>query len=106
MFNYARSDTHFLLFIYDHLRNELVEKSGFSSGEGGLIAQVLEKSKKKLFNGTNVPFTTIRVDKDPVAGIACFIVHRLFSTQSSSRFFGQYINGETKSPEPRTKGLL
>ncbi|KAI9754076.1 MAG: Carboxy-terminal domain (CTD) phosphatase [Chaenotheca gracillima] len=27
MFNYARSDTHFLLFIFDNLRNELIEKS-------------------------------------------------------------------------------
>ncbi|KAK1143068.1 exosome nuclease subunit [Aspergillus melleus] len=27
MFDYARSDTHYLLHIYDHLRNELVENS-------------------------------------------------------------------------------
>lgn len=27
MLNYARSDTHFLLFIYDHLRNALLDRS-------------------------------------------------------------------------------
>lgn len=47
MFNYARSDTHFLLFIYDHLRNELLEKSDLSVDDGDLIAAVLTKSKKE-----------------------------------------------------------
>lgn len=56
MFNYARSDTHFLLFIYDHLRNELLEKSDFSSPEGDLIAQVLEKSKKEALQRYERPF--------------------------------------------------
>ena len=27
MLNYARSDTHFLLFIYDHLRNALLDRA-------------------------------------------------------------------------------
>ena len=31
MFDYARSDTHFLLYIYDHLRNELMNKAVNSS---------------------------------------------------------------------------
>lgn len=47
MFDYARSDTHFLLFIYDHLRNELLEKSNLSVEDGDLIAEVLQKSKKE-----------------------------------------------------------
>lgn len=47
MFDYARSDTHFLLFIYDHLRNELLDSSDFSIREGDLITQVLEKSKRE-----------------------------------------------------------
>ena len=45
MFNYARSDTHFLLYIYDHLRNELLDKSDISAESGKLIDQVLQKSK-------------------------------------------------------------
>lgn len=47
MFDYARSDTHFLLFIYDHLRNELLEKSDLSVEAGDLITEVLKKSKNE-----------------------------------------------------------
>ncbi|KAL4906148.1 hypothetical protein BDW74DRAFT_151382 [Aspergillus multicolor] len=42
MFNYARSDTHYLLYVYDNLRNELLEKS---TPEANLVDYVLEKSK-------------------------------------------------------------
>lgn len=45
MFNYARSDTHFLLYIYDNLRNELVEKSNSSEPGGDLVEVVMNKSK-------------------------------------------------------------
>lgn len=44
MFDYARSDTHFLLHIFDQLRNELVQNS--TSGEN-LVDYVLEKSKQE-----------------------------------------------------------
>jgi exosome complex exonuclease RRP6 len=46
MFFYARADTHFLLYIYDHLRNELVEKTNpkQADGEGDLVRRVLKKS--------------------------------------------------------------
>lgn len=47
MFDYARSDTHFLLYIYDHLRNELLEQSNLSVEDGDLIAEVLKNSKKE-----------------------------------------------------------
>ncbi|KAL2803374.1 ribonuclease H-like domain-containing protein [Aspergillus granulosus] len=42
MFDYARSDTHYLLYIYDNIRNELVENS---TPEENLIEYVQEKSK-------------------------------------------------------------
>lgn len=42
MFDYARSDTHFLLYIYDCLRNDLIEAS---TPDGNLIDYVLEGSK-------------------------------------------------------------
>lgn len=45
MFNYARSDTHFLLYIYDHLRNELLEKQDISTLGRSLIEEVLQRSK-------------------------------------------------------------
>ena len=45
LFDYARSDTHFLLYIYDNMRNELIERSNFSNPEEDRIQAVLEKSK-------------------------------------------------------------
>jgi exosome complex exonuclease RRP6 len=44
MLSYARSDTHYLLFIYDNLRNMLLEAS---SPDNSLINYVLEESKKE-----------------------------------------------------------
>lgn len=44
LLDYARSDTHYLLYIYDNLRNELVQQS--TSGNS-LIDYVLENSKKE-----------------------------------------------------------
>ncbi|KAL8727474.1 MAG: hypothetical protein Q9181_005697 [Wetmoreana brouardii] len=45
MYDYARSDTHFLLYIYDNLRNELLMKSNMSSPNGNLINGVRDASK-------------------------------------------------------------
>ncbi|CAD0085737.1 unnamed protein product [Aureobasidium mustum] len=47
MFEYARSDTHFLLYIYDNMRNELIEKSDFSvsNHEQDKIHDVLTRSR-------------------------------------------------------------
>ncbi|KAL1303298.1 hypothetical protein AAFC00_006704 [Neodothiora populina] len=47
MFEYARSDTHFLLYIFDNMRNELIQKSDFSlpNHEKDKIHDVLVKSK-------------------------------------------------------------
>ncbi|KAJ5808548.1 hypothetical protein N7474_009817 [Penicillium riverlandense] len=44
MFDYARSDTHYLLYIYDLLRNELVESSTKAANH---IDYVLERSKNE-----------------------------------------------------------
>jgi exosome complex exonuclease RRP6 len=46
MFYYARSDTHYLLYIYDMVRNELVEKSDTAVPEMNWIEWVLQKSKE------------------------------------------------------------
>lgn len=56
MFNYARSDTHFLLYVYDILRNELLEKSDASSPDGSLIDHVLIKSKGETLQRYERPF--------------------------------------------------
>ena len=46
MYYYARSDTHYLLYIYDMIRNELLEKSNRSIPEQDLIHHVLDRSKE------------------------------------------------------------
>jgi exosome complex exonuclease RRP6 len=46
LFDYARADTHFLLYIFDNMRNELVEKSDFSDPEKNKVQDVLLKSKE------------------------------------------------------------
>ncbi|KAI0849367.1 ribonuclease H-like domain-containing protein [Daldinia vernicosa] len=45
MFYYARSDTHYLLYIYDMLRNELLEQAPKES-RYNLMNQVLDNSKE------------------------------------------------------------
>lgn len=46
LFEYARADTHFLLYIYDNLRNELIQKSDFADPEKNKIQDVLQNSKE------------------------------------------------------------
>jgi exosome complex exonuclease RRP6 len=46
MFYYARSDTHYLLYIYDMLRNELATLSAQGNADGNPIDYVLQKSKE------------------------------------------------------------
>lgn len=46
MFFYARADTHYLLYIYDNLRNELVDRSDVTDPEEDRLERVLQKSKE------------------------------------------------------------
>ncbi|KZT31893.1 hypothetical protein SISSUDRAFT_1056155 [Sistotremastrum suecicum HHB10207 ss-3] len=43
MLQYARSDTHFLLFVYDNMKNALLDKA---EGRPELVLEVLERSKQ------------------------------------------------------------
>ncbi|KAF1984051.1 hypothetical protein K402DRAFT_395984 [Aulographum hederae CBS 113979] len=45
LLDYAKSDTHFLLYVYDNMRNELIQKSNFADPYGDKIKDVLENSK-------------------------------------------------------------
>ncbi len=47
MLRYARDDTHFLLFIYDNMRNELIKSSDLSTPNGDLVFEVLDRSKRE-----------------------------------------------------------
>jgi exosome complex exonuclease RRP6 len=53
MFDYARSDTHFLLYVYDNLRNELIAAS---EPNNSLIDYVLERSKNEALQRYERPF--------------------------------------------------
>lgn len=57
MLYYARSDTHFLLFVYDHLRNDLFERG---NGSDTAIRRVLENSMTTALNvyGTHLQDTS------------------------------------------------
>ncbi|KAL1581712.1 hypothetical protein WHR41_09586 [Cladosporium halotolerans] len=46
--DYARSDTHYLMYIYDNIRNELIEKSDFSQPhhEKDKVHDVCQRSKE------------------------------------------------------------
>lgn len=46
MFNYARSDTHFLLYIFDCVCNELVDRSDPTNPEEDRMQRVLQDSKE------------------------------------------------------------
>jgi exosome complex exonuclease RRP6 len=46
MFFYARADTHFLLYIYDHMRNELIDRTKSDVPDENRIEIVLQKSKE------------------------------------------------------------
>jgi len=46
MFFYARADTHFLLYIYDNIRNELIDSTIAEVPEENRIELVLQKSKE------------------------------------------------------------
>lgn len=57
MFDYARSDTHFLLYVYDNMRNELLAKSDFSipDHEKDKIHHVLTRSKETALQRYEYP---------------------------------------------------
>ena len=65
MFNYARSDTHFLLYAYDNMRNELIDKSNNSQEDGDLIEYVMNCSKEEALQRYERPFYDIERGSGP-----------------------------------------
>lgn len=61
MMEYARSDTHYLLHIYDCMRNDLVRRSKDTEGQH-LVDYVLERSKEEALQRFQ------RTNFDPVTG--------------------------------------
>ncbi|OCK81478.1 hypothetical protein K432DRAFT_403756 [Lepidopterella palustris CBS 459.81] len=65
MFDYARSDTHFLLYIYDNMRNELIETSDFSDPEKDRILRVFEKSQETALQRYEHPIYDLGLGQGP-----------------------------------------
>ncbi|KAI5304539.1 exosome nuclease subunit [Ascosphaera pollenicola] len=63
MFDYARSDTHYLLYIYDLMRNELVENS---DPETNLVDYVSERSKEESLQRFERPTYDVETGKGSV----------------------------------------
>lgn len=66
LFEYARADTHFLLYIYDNMRNELIERSNFSDPEKNKVKDVLEKSKETALQRYEHPIYDTELGLGPV----------------------------------------
>ncbi|KAK4154383.1 ribonuclease H-like domain-containing protein [Chaetomidium leptoderma] len=63
MLYYARSDTHYLLYIFDMLRNELAEFPAQNDMDGKPIDRVIQKSKEVSLQRYEHPFC------DPETGV-------------------------------------
>ena len=46
MLKYAREDTHYLLYVYDRMKNELINKG---NQENNLLKAVLKRSEDVIF---------------------------------------------------------
>ncbi|KAL8998475.1 MAG: hypothetical protein Q9169_002512 [Polycauliona sp. 2 TL-2023] len=79
MYDYARSDTHFLLYIFDNLRNELLTKSGLADSKGSLIDDVRDSSKGEALQRYE------RQSYDKTTGSGLFGWYSMLG-RSSSRF--------------------
>ncbi|KAF2033233.1 exosome complex exonuclease-like protein Rrp6 [Setomelanomma holmii] len=87
LFEYARGDTHFLLYVYDNLRNELVAKSDFSNPEKNKVGDVLQKSKETALQRYEHPIY------DSELGLGSMGWHKLimrFPTQFTAQQFAVF----------------
>ncbi|KAG8529173.1 uncharacterized protein KY384_005808 [Bacidia gigantensis] len=65
MFDYARSDTHFLLYVFDMMRNELIDSSNLTQPGEDLLEEVMQKSKQESLQRYERP----SYDKDRGEGL-------------------------------------
>lgn len=65
--DYARSDTHYLLYIYDNMRNELIERSDFSAPnhEKDKVHDVCERSKEYALQRYEHPIYDLEAGSGP-----------------------------------------
>ncbi|KAF2018509.1 hypothetical protein BU24DRAFT_343073 [Aaosphaeria arxii CBS 175.79] len=66
LFDYARADTHFLLYVFDNMRNELLEKSDLTDPEKNKVLHVLEKSRETALQRYEHPIYDAELGLGPV----------------------------------------
>ena len=86
MHRYAREDTHYLLYIYDRLRNQLLEKTGDSK----LFRSVLERSEQLCLRLYEKPAS------GPTASMALFRKHSYKFTPRQMRVFAAVFDWRDK----------
>lgn len=67
LFDYARSDTHYLLYIYDCMRNELIQRSNLMlpDHEGDKLWHVLQKSSETALQRYEHPSYDFELGQGP-----------------------------------------
>ncbi|KAF2197552.1 exosome complex exonuclease-like protein Rrp6 [Delitschia confertaspora ATCC 74209] len=66
LFDYARADTHFLLYVFDNMRNELIDRSTFSNPDEDRIQTVFEKSMETALQRYEHPIYDAKLGLGPV----------------------------------------
>ncbi|KAK0260402.1 hypothetical protein B0A54_01853 [Friedmanniomyces endolithicus] len=68
LFDYARSDTHYLLYIFDEMRNELIQRSDLTrpNHEGDKLWDVLQKSSETALRRYEHPIYDTELGQGPV----------------------------------------
>ncbi|KAK1069263.1 exosome nuclease subunit [Friedmanniomyces endolithicus] len=67
LLDYARSDTHYLLYIFDNMRNELIQRSDFTrpNHEGDKLWDVLQKSSETALQRYEHPIYDTELGQGP-----------------------------------------
>lgn len=68
LFDYARSDTHYLLYMFDNMRNELIQKSNLDrpEREGDKLNDVLVRSSETALQRYEHPIYDVELGQGPV----------------------------------------
>lgn len=85
MMYYARSDTHYLLYIYDRVRNDLIEASDRSDPDKDFIARALHKSQELSLSRHEHPDFNVKTG-DGTRGWYSYVLKHSHLGYSSDQF--------------------
>lgn len=102
MFDHARSDTHYLLYIFNHLRNELVDIRPLNLT---LSIMLLRDTRTSSSNVMNTLSTMHLPAKDPVVGMITRHVGLPFPSKNSLLSSKQCVSSAMKSLERKMRAF-